>query len=184
MLPVQRPLRLKAADELESMFTRALAAGDGVAGAHCIHERWMRGDFAAQIDRDLALLWRHAAPSIPEWLPMRYISWLPAAYEIAARYSSKRRGRTNVYLILLDYSDRRGDDHGVYVGMSRYSPAARFDQHKAGIRAAGAVLKRGLEVLMGPVLHLQNIPRGDAARIEAGLAGALGDAGIRVEGGH
>ena len=144
----------------------------------------MRGEFAAQIEADLELLWKSAGPSIPDWLPMRYVSWLPIAYEVAARFTSARRGRTNVYLILLDYSDRRGDDHGVYVGMSRYSPAQRFDQHKAGIRAAGPVLKRGLEVLMGPVLHLQKITRGEAARIEAGLAGALGDAGIHVEGGH
>ena len=69
-------------------------------------------------------------------------------------------------------------------GMSRYSPAQRFDQHKQGIRAAGSVLKRGIEVLTGPVLHLQHIRRGEAARIEAALAGALEDAGIRVEGGH
>ncbi|MBK6672938.1 MAG: hypothetical protein IPM70_00860 [Proteobacteria bacterium] len=144
----------------------------------------MRGEFAAQIEADLELLWKSAGPTIPDWLPMRYVSWLPIAYEVAARFTSARRGRTNVYLILLDYSDRRGDDHGVYVGMSRYSPAQRFDQHKAGIRAAGPVLKRGLEVLMGPVLHLQKITRGEAARIEAGLAGALGDAGIHVEGGH
>ena len=144
----------------------------------------MRGEFAAQIEADLELLWKSAGPTIPDWLPMRYVSWLPIAYEVAARFTSARRGRTNVYLILLDYSDRRGDDHGVYVGMSRYSPAERFDQHKAGIRAAGPVLKRGLEVLMGPVLHLQKITRGEAARIEAGLAGALGDAGIQVEGGH
>jgi hypothetical protein len=115
---------------------------------------------------------------------MRYISWLPTAYEVAARFAPTRRGRTNLYLVLLDCSDRRGDDHGVYVGMSRYSPAERFDQHKAGIRAAGAVLKRGLEVLTGPVLHLQKITRSEAARIEAELASALGDAGIHVEGGH
>ena len=144
----------------------------------------MRGEFAAQIEADLELLWKSAGPTIPDWLPMRYVSWLPTVYEVAARFTATRRGRTNVYLILLDYSDRRGDDHGVYVGMSRYSPAQRFDQHKAGIRAAGPVLKRGLEVLMGPVLHLQKITRGEAARIEAGLAGALGDAGIHVEGGH
>jgi len=144
----------------------------------------MRGDFAARIEADLERLWQHAGQSIPDWLPMRHISWLPAAYEVAARFTAQGRGRSNVYLILLDYSDRRGDDHGVYVGMSRYSPAQRFDQHKAGIRAAGAVLKRGLEVLTGPVLHLQKIPRGEAARIEAALARALADAGIRVEGGH
>lgn len=144
----------------------------------------MRGDFAAQIQADIDVLWKCAAASIPDWLPMRYISWLPTAYELAARFTSKRRGRTNVYLILLDYSDRRGDDHGVYVGMSRYTPAQRFDQHKAGIRAAGAVLKRGLEVLSGPVMHLQKITRGEASRIESELAQALADAGIHVEGGH
>jgi hypothetical protein len=115
---------------------------------------------------------------------MRYISWLATAYEVAERFTSEGRGRSNIYLVLLDYSDRRGDDHGLYVGMSRYSPAQRFDQHKNGIRAAGSVLKRGIEVLTGPTLHLQHIRRGDAARIEGELAGALADAGIRVEGGH
>ena len=144
----------------------------------------MRGEFAALIEADLELLWKSAGPSIPDWLPMRYVSWLPVAYEVASRFSAKGRGRTNVYLILLDYADRRGDDHGLYVGMSRYKPAERFDQHKAGIRAAGCVLKRGVEVLTGPALHLQNIARSEAARIEAELALALGDAGIHVEGGH
>ena len=143
----------------------------------------MRGDFAAHIETALDLLWKRAGASIPDWLPMRYVSWLPTAYEVAARFTAKS-GRSNIYLILLDYSDRRGDDHGVYVGMSRYSPSQRFDQHKAGIRAAGSVLKRGIEVLTGPTLHLQHIKRGEAARIEVELASALADAGIHVEGGH
>jgi hypothetical protein len=182
--PGERPFRQQSGDEIKATFQRALLDADGAAGAHCIHERWMRGEFAAHIEADLALLWKHAAPSIPDWLPMRYISWLPTAYEVAARFAPTRRGRTNLYLVLLDYTDRRGDDHGVYVGMSRYSPAERFDQHKAGIRASGAVLKRGLEVLTGPVLHLQKITRSEAARFEAELASALGDAGIHVEGGH
>jgi hypothetical protein len=166
------------------MFERALATGDGVTGAQYVHERWMRGDFAEHIETALDLLWKRASASIPDWLPMRYVSWLPTAYDVAARFIANGRGRSNVYLILLDYADRRGDDHGVYVGMSRYSPAQRFDQHKAGIRAAGSVLKRGIEVLTGPTLHLQHIKRGEAARIEVELAAALADAGIRVEGGH
>ena len=182
--PAQRPFRTRSDRELESAFERALADGDGVAGAHCIHERWMRGHFAAHIDTALDLLWKRAGASVPEWLPMRYISWLPIAYEVAARFMANGSGRSNVYLILLDYSDRRGDDHGVYVGMSRYSPAQRFDQHKTGIRAAGSVLKRGIEVLTGPTLHLQHIGRSEAARIETALATALADAGIHVEGGH
>jgi hypothetical protein len=175
---------MRSDGELAAEFERALAAGDGVAGAHCIHERWMRGEFAARIEQAQELLWKRAGPSIPDWLPMRYVSWLPTAYEVAARFTAQDRGRSNVYLVLLDFSDRRGDDHGVYIGMSRYSPAQRFDQHKAGIRAAGSVLKRGIEVLTGPTLHLQRIRRADAARIEAQLAVALADAGIRVEGGH
>jgi hypothetical protein len=184
MLPAQRPLRTRSDRDLTIEFERALAASDGVAGAHCIHERWMRGDFAAHIEAALDLLWKRAGESIPDWLPMRYVSWLPTAYEVAAGFTAKGGGRSNIYLILLDYADRRGDDHGVYVGMSRYSPAQRFDQHKAGIRAAGSVLKRGIEVLAGPTLHLQRIKRGEAARIEAALAVALADAGIHVEGGH
>jgi hypothetical protein len=183
-LPSERPLRAQPERELATLFERALAEGDGVSGAHCVHERWMRGDFAAHIEAALDLLWKRAGASIPDWLPMRYVSWLPTVYDVAGRFGAKGRGHSNIYLILLDYSDRRGDDHGVYVGMSRYSPAQRFDQHKAGIRAAGSVLKRGIEVLTGPTLHLQHIKRGEAARIEAALAGALADAGIHVEGGH
>lgn len=182
--PAERPLRARSDRELATEFERALAEGDGVAGAHCIHERWMRGDFAAHIETALNLLWKRAGASIPDWLPMRYVSWLPTAYEVAARFTASGSGRSNLYLILLDYSDRRGDDHGVYVGMSRYAPSQRFDQHKQGIRAAGSVLKRGIEVLTGPVLHLQHIKRGEAARIETELAVALADAGIHVEGGH
>jgi hypothetical protein len=182
--PGQRPFRVQSDRDLAAAFERALAAGDGVTGAHCIHESWMRGHFAAHIEAALTQIWKRAGANIPDWLPMRYISWLPTAYEVAAGFTAKGRGRSNVYLILLDFADRRGDDHGVYVGMSQYSPAHRFDQHKAGIRAAGSVLKRGIEVLAGPTLHLQHIKRSEAARIEAELAGALADAGIRVEGGH
>ena len=184
VLPGQRPLRTRSDRDLATAFERALAEGDGVTGAHCIHERWMRGHFPAHIESALELLWKRAGASIPDWLPMRYISWLPAAYEVAARFTANDGGRSNIYLILLDYSDRRGDDHGVYVGMSRYPPAVRFEQHKSGIRAAGSVLKRGIEVLTGPTLHLQHIKRSEATRIEADLAGALADAGIHVEGGH
>ena len=144
----------------------------------------MRGEYPQNIERLLERLWQNAAKTIPEWLPMRYVSWLPTAYEVSARFEGTRRGRSNLYLVLLDYSDRRGDAHGVYVGMSEYRPAERFDQHKAGIRAAGSVLKRGIEVLTGPTLHLQRIARAEAARIEAELAEALSDAGIHVEGGH
>lgn len=144
----------------------------------------MRAELGIDIDAALERLWKTAASSIPEWLPMTHVEWLPEVYEIAARFSARDKGRSNVYLVLLDYRDRKGSPYGVYVGMSGYTPAQRFDQHKAGIRASGSVLKRGLEALTGPTLHLQRIARAEAVRIEAELAAALGDAGLLVQGGH
>jgi hypothetical protein len=182
--PAARPLATLPRVQLEARLRAALGAGDGAAGAHCIHELWMRGEFAANIESALGALWRSAAGSIPEWLPMRYIEWLPTLYEVALQFAAARRGRSNLYLVLLDFADRRRGPHGVYVGVSQYSAAQRFDQHKAGIRAAGSVLRRGIEVLTGPVLHLQRIARPEALRIEAQLADALRDAGLLVEGGH
>jgi len=184
LAPSVRPLSLASSAELAACFRSALAAADGPAGAHCIHEQWMRGEFAANIESALAALWEHAAASVPEWLPMRYVEWLPLAYDVALRFHKTRRGRCNVYLVLLDFADRHRGPHGVYVGMTQHTPAERFDQHKAGIHAAGSVLKRGIEVLTGPTLHLQGTTRSEALRIEAQLADALRDAGLLVEGGH
>ena len=182
--PGTRPLMGLGRPEIIGQLDRALKDGDGLQGAHCVHELWMRGEYPSNIESALERLWKAAASTIPEGLPMRYVDWLPTAYEVAARFQPERPGRTNIYLVLLDYSDRRAGPHGIYVGMSHYSPAQRFDQHKAGIRAAGSVLKRGLEVLTGPALHLQHIARPLAARIELDLADALRDAGLLVQGGH
>jgi hypothetical protein len=182
--PAARPLRAFTRESLYARFADALAARDGVAGAHCVHELWLRDEIGANVERALRQLWAHAGPTIPDWLPMRHFDWLRLAYEVAARFPRPPRGRTNVYLVLLDYEDARPERYGVYVGATGYSPAQRFDQHKAGIRAAGSVLRRGVEVLTGPVMHLQGIRRADAEAIEEGLAEALRAAGLHVKGGH
>jgi hypothetical protein len=182
--PAARPLAGLTREQVGAQFVAALQAADGPAGAHCVHELWMRGEFAANIEKALEQLWARAAASIPEWLPMRYIDWLPTAYQVAQRFQARTRGRTHLYLVLLDFADRRRGPYGIYVGMSSYPAAQRFDQHKAGIRASGSVLKRGLEVLTGPVQHLQYMARAEAQALEAALAEALGDAGLLVEGGH
>jgi hypothetical protein len=181
--PGSRPLQGLTQADLASRLDRALASADGLMGAHCVHELWMRGEMSINIERALERLWARAAASVPEWLPMRYVEWLPIVYEISLGFRSLGKGRSNIYLVLLDYQDRDGA-YGVYVGMSKYSPAQRFDQHKAGIRAAGSVLKRGIEVLTGPTLHLQYIKRSEASRIEEELALALAAAGLLVKGGH
>ncbi len=182
--PPARPLAGVPTPQVAQRFADALGRGDGEAGAECIHELWMRGEPPMTIETGLGQLWDRAALSIPDWLPMRYVDWLPQAYEIAARCRAASGGRTHVYLVLLDYADRPDGPYGIYVGMSRYPAAQRFDQHKAGIRAAGPVLKRGLEVLTGPVRHLCYIARSEAARIEEELAEALRAAGLIVKGGH
>jgi hypothetical protein len=181
--PGSRPLQSLTQADIAGRLERALAAADGLMGAHCVHELWMRGEMSINIERALERLWARAAVSIPEWLPMHYVEWLPGVYEIALEFRSSAKGRSNIYLVLLDYQDR-DEIYGVYVGMSKYSPAQRFDQHKAGIRAAGSVLKRGIEVLTGPTLHLQYIKRSEASRIEEQLALALAAAGLLVKGGH
>lgn len=182
--PAARPLARTPKALVEAQLRAAVSGGDGEAGAHCIHELWMRGEFAANVEAAQAALWESAAASIPEWLPMRYVDWLPTVYEVALTFSARRRGRCNVYLVLLDFEDRTRGPYGLYVGMSRYPPAQRFDQHKAGIHAAGAVLRRGIELLAGPTLHLQHMARSEALRTETQLADALRDAGLLVEGGH
>lgn len=182
--PASRPLRLATAHSVATRLAAALAAADGSAGAHCIHEMWMRGELAVNVETALEQLWRCAAASIPDWLPMRHIEWLPLAHEVAARFQARRRGRSNIYMVLLDYRDSRPEPYGVYVGATRYPPAVRFDQHKAGIRAAGSVLRRGLELLAGPTMHLQGIAHPAALDIEERLAAALGGAGLFVQGGH
>ena len=182
--PGSRPLRGLARDEVLARLEAAFGERDGVDGAHCIHELWMRNEPPLNIERLLGLLWRAAPESVPEWLPMRYVEWLPLAYEVAARFERQGRGRSNLYLVLLDYEDSPRGPYGVYVGASQYAPSVRFDQHKAGIRAAGSVLKRGLEVLTGPVLHLQGVKRTQAEEIEEGLAEALRAEGLLVQGGH
>lgn len=184
MPPSARPLRSESLHEIDRLFARALVGADGILGAHCVHEWWMRGEMSFTIERALEGLWARAAASIPDWLPMSYFDWLPSAYDVALRFRALDKGRSNIYLVLLDYRDTRKRAYGVYVGMSKYPPAQRFDQHKAGIRAAGCVLKRGTEVLTGPTLHLQRIRRADAERIEGELAQALADAGLLVKGGH
>ena len=182
--PASRPLQRLSDAALRIEFERACANGDSLTGAHCIHELWMRGAMPLAVERDLARLWAGAPASIPDWLPMRYVDRLPEIYEIALRFTRRESGRSNIYLVLLDYSDSRDEPQGLYVGMSKYSPAQRFDQHKAGIRSAGSVLRRGLEVLTGPTRHLQYLRRAEAEFVEERFAEALTTAGFFVQGGH
>ncbi len=52
----------------------------------------MRGEMSINIERALEGLWKRAAATVPEWLPMRYIDWLPSVYEIALGISRRCQG--------------------------------------------------------------------------------------------
>ena len=173
-----------SAASLWTAFASALEARDGLAGAQAIHELWMRGEIGSNVERALSSCGpprRRASPT-----GCRCVTCTGCRLHTKSVHASFHRDadRSNIYLVLLDYSDSRRDPFGLYVGMSHYSPVQRFEQHKAGIRAAGSVLQRGLEVLTGPTLHLQGIPRTDAVRIEEELAEALRAEGLFVQGGH
>ncbi len=117
--PASRPLAALKTRTVHEHFERALHRADGVEGAHCVHELWMRGEIGITIERALEQLWAQASESIPDWLPMRYIEWLPLAYEVALRFgggrgrAGVRQGRSNIYLVLLDYRDSRPESFGI-----------------------------------------------------------------------
>ena len=182
--PGARPFARWSLSDLERQLAAACVSGDGPTGAHCIHEFTMRGVVPLAISRWLERLWIRGGDTIPEWLPMHAVTWLPVAYEVAAQFRPQSRGNRRIYLILLDYADSPRGPHGVYVGMSRHSAAERFEQHKLGIRASGVVLRRGLEPLPGPTMHLEGIARAEAERIETQLAEALRARDLIVRGGH
>ncbi len=77
----------------------------------------MRGEISLNIERALERLWTNAADTIPDWLPMRYVNWLPIAYETALKFRASGKGRSNICLVLLDYRDRGKDPYRAYVGM-------------------------------------------------------------------
>ena len=72
----------------------------------------------------------------------------------------------------------------VYVGMTGLTPADRFANHKAGIKAASVVKRYGLRLLPALYEHLNPMPFEAAAQMERDLAEDLRRAGYTVTGGH
>jgi hypothetical protein len=72
----------------------------------------------------------------------------------------------------------------IYVGMSGLTPAERFTNHKAGIKAASVVKRYGIRLLPELYEHLNPMPFAAAAQMEKDLAEDLRRAGYTVTGGH
>ena len=114
--------------------------------------------------------------------------WMDAARAAARGLSATTRkargGRHSVYVALLR-DPTRDEPWGAYVGQTGRDPDIRFDQHKAGYKASGAVRRFGVRLLPELTAHLNPMRAWEAADLEAALAEALRSAGVAwVEGGH
>jgi hypothetical protein len=68
--------------------------------------------------------------------------------------------------------------------MTGLAPAARFSNHKAGIKSAAVVKRYGFRLLPELYQHLNPMPYEAAARMEVDLAEDLRLSGYTVTGGH
>lgn len=102
----------------------------------------------------------------------------------------------HVYVVLLDCAaiknrrmktqrlNRDSQKPCVYVGMTGLTPAERFANHKAGIKAAAVVKRYGIRLLPELYEHLNPMPFEAAVQMEVDLAEDLRRAGYTVMGGH
>jgi predicted GIY-YIG superfamily endonuclease len=116
----------------------------------------------------------------PEWMKRAEA----AARSLRATTVGQARAGHSVYVILLQ-DPSRGERWGLYVGQTSRDPDVRFDQHKAGYKASGAVRRFGVRLLPELVAHLNPMRQWEAIDLEAALAEAFRQAGVPwVEGGH
>ena len=116
----------------------------------------------------------------PEWMHRAE----QAAGELRATTAGQRGAGCSVYVVLL-HDARLAGRWGLYVGQTSRDPDWRFDQHKAGYKASGAVTRFGVRLLPDMVAHLNPMRRWESLELEAALAEAFRAAGVPwVEGGH
>jgi hypothetical protein len=114
--------------------------------------------------------------------------WMASARRAAGRLRaatiSTRRAKHSVYVVLL-HDPAFPERWGLYVGQTSRDPDWRFDQHKLGYKASGAVRKFGVHLLPDLVEHLNPMQQWESLELEAALADAFRQAGVPwVEGGH
>ncbi len=94
-----------------------------------------------------------------------------------------RSGHHSVYVVYL--RNPKGDGRaGYYVGMTGLTPEQRFQNHKAGIKAAGVVRRCGVRLVPKLYAHLNPMTYADALTMEVRLAQELRARGFQVFGGH
>ena len=109
---------------------------------------------------------------------------LRATLRLRATTHDTRGASHSVYVALLE-DPRRRCRWGLYVGETSRDPDIRFDQHKTGYKASGAVNRFGVRLLPKLTAHLNPLRQWEALELEAALADELRRAGVSwVEGGH
>src|SRR5436190_7232657 len=100
-----------------------------------------------------------------------------------SKRSSRSDGHHSVYVVYL--RNPAGDGRaGYYVGMTGLSPEQRFENHKAGVKAARVVRKHGERLVPRLYAHLNPMPYARAKTMEVMLADSLRKRGFVVFGGH
>lgn len=92
-------------------------------------------------------------------------------------------GHHSVYVVFL--RNPTGDGRpGYYVGMTGLTPEARFENHKAGRKAARVVNRHGVRLVPKLYAHLNPMSYRKAQAMEVALAESLRKRGYVVFGGH
>ena len=99
------------------------------------------------------------------------------------RRAARSRDHHSVYVVYL--RNPKGDGKAAYyVGMTGLSPARRFQNHKAGVKAARIVKRFGERLVPRLYAHLNPMPYARAKDMEVMLADSLRKRGFVVYGGH
>jgi len=113
---------------------------------------------------------------------------MPRAVEAARTFKAATHGQRganhSVYVVLLHNPQSR-TPWGLYVGQTSRDPDWRFDQHKAGYKASGAVRRFGVALIPDLFDHLNPMAQWESLDLEEALAVEFRAAGVPwVEGGH
>jgi hypothetical protein len=100
-----------------------------------------------------------------------------------ARKKQAASGHHHVYVVFLRNPNGDGKA-GYYVGMTGLTPEVRFQNHKAGVKAARVVRKHGERLVPRLYAHLNPMTYAEAVRMEVQLADSLRKRGYQVFGGH
>ena len=159
-------------DELTELATLAAETRDHWLATQC----WLYAKKRRKKSREAILAPLTAADMEP-------IKWWEKALRASRTIRKTTRGNHHLYVVQLD-GYVANSRYGLYVGESSYTPERRFVNHKNNQHASRHVYRKGQCLLPELYQHLNPLSRAEAKELEAQLAEAFREVGIRTEGGH